>query len=95
MITVNNVAPTATVSNNGPVLVGANVTISFAGQTDPSPTDTTAGFKYSFDFDNNGTWEVTDSTTSSATTSFNTSGTKTVKGGSRTRTAASISIPVR
>jgi len=79
-VTVNNVAPTGALSNNGPVNVGANVTISFGSQNDVSSADRAAGYTYSFDFDNNGTWEVTDSTTASATTSYATSGSKTVKG---------------
>src|SRR4029077_16345332 len=78
-VTVSNVAPTGTVSNNGPVDTNASVTINFSGQADPSSADTAAGFKYSFDFDNNGTWEVTDSTTASAATTYATAGTKTVK----------------
>ena len=79
VVTVANVAPTGTLSNSGPVAPNATVTISFANQFDPGTVDTAAGFKYSYDFDNNGTWEVTDSTTASATTSYATAGTKTVK----------------
>ena len=56
------------------------MTISFGSQNDVSSADRAAGYTYSFDFDNNGTWEVTDSTTASATTSYATSGSKTVKG---------------
>src|SRR5262249_7672348 len=69
----------ATVSNNGPVNVGVNVTISFANQNDVSSVDNTAGYKYSYDFNNDGTWDQTDVTTPSATTSFATAGAKTVK----------------
>jgi parallel beta-helix repeat protein len=78
-VTVNNVAPTASLSNNGPVLTGANVNISFGSQNDVSAPDRTAGYKYSYDFDNNGTWEQTDVTGASATTSFATAGNKVVK----------------
>ena len=78
-MTVNNVAPTATLSNNGPVNIGANVTISFSNQNDVSTPDKNAGFKYSYDFDNNGTWELTDVTAASATTSYAIDGSKTVK----------------
>src|SRR5262249_54614408 len=49
------------------------------GQADVSAPDQAAGFKYSYDFDNNGTWELTDVTTASAITSFSTTGSKTVK----------------
>src|SRR5262245_30825397 len=80
VVTVNNVAPTATLSNNGPLNVNDTVTISFGSQDDVSAPDKTAGFKYSYDFDNNGTWELTDVTSSSATTSYTTAGSKTVKG---------------
>jgi RHS repeat-associated protein len=47
-VTVNNVAPSATFSNSGPVSEGSAVTASFTGVTDPSSTDTSAGFHYSF-----------------------------------------------
>jgi PKD repeat protein len=79
VVTINNVAPTATLSNNGPVLVNNTVTVSFSGQADVSAPDQAAGFRYSYDFDNNGTWDLADVTTASASTSFATSGSKTVK----------------
>ena len=47
-LTVNNVAPTATLSSNGPVNEASPVTISFSSPSDPSSADTTAGFRYSF-----------------------------------------------
>src|SRR5262249_28619396 len=47
-ITVNNVPPTATLSNSGPVTEGGSATVSFSGAADPSPADTRAGFHYSF-----------------------------------------------
>jgi PKD repeat protein len=80
IVTVANVPPTATLSNNGPVAAGATVTITFSNQYDPSPADMAAGFKYSYDFNNDGVWDVVDSTSASATTSFATAGTYTVKG---------------
>ena len=58
-ITINNVAPTATVvTNGGPVNEGSPATVSFTGQSDPSAADTAAGFTYSYDFDNDGTFEL-------------------------------------
>ena len=45
---VNNVAPTATLANNGPVNEGSPATVSFSNQFDPSSTDTAAGFHYAF-----------------------------------------------
>src|SRR5262249_23125414 len=47
-VTVNNVAPTATLSNDGPVNEGSAATVSFADPSDPSAADTAAGFRYSF-----------------------------------------------
>jgi hypothetical protein len=47
-VVVNNVAPTATLANNGPVGEGSPATISFTGSSDPSQADTAAGFHYSF-----------------------------------------------
>ena len=44
---VNNVSPTAVLSNSGPVNAGAPVLVSFSNPSDPSPTDTAAGFRYS------------------------------------------------
>src|SRR5262245_35168315 len=57
-LAVNNVAPTATLSNNGPVGEGSTATVSFSNQFDPSTADTAAGFTYSYDFDNNGSFET-------------------------------------
>ncbi|MCP3936624.1 MAG: PKD domain-containing protein, partial [Actinomycetia bacterium] len=65
-VTVLNVAPTATFGNDGPVLIDAGdsaVSVSFTGVTDPSPDDTV--FTYSYDFDNDGTFELTDSSDAS------------------------------
>ncbi len=67
-VTITNVAPTATLSNSGGIILGNLETISFTGPTDPSAADNAAGFLYSFDFNNDGTYEVVDS--ASATTSF-------------------------
>lgn len=49
--TVRNIAPTATLSNNGPVVYGNAATVSFSGQSDPSPADTAAGFTYAYSLD--------------------------------------------
>src|SRR5262249_47721102 len=60
LATIANVAPTATsFTNNGPVTLGSPVTFTMTGGTDPSTVDVAAGLKYSFDFDNNGTFEIT------------------------------------
>ena len=55
--TVTNVAPTAAVTNSGPVNEGGTATVT-ASATDPSGGDTAAGFRYSYDFNNDGTWEL-------------------------------------
>jgi subtilisin-like proprotein convertase family protein len=68
-LTVTNVAPTATFSNNGPVTLGNTADVSFSGQSDPSTADTTAGFRYSYDFDDDGDWEVGDGTYAGSSTS--------------------------
>ena len=47
-VTVNNVAPTATISSSGTFSYGQNAIVSFSSPTDPSPADTAAGFRYSF-----------------------------------------------
>jgi hypothetical protein len=47
-VTVNNVAPTAALSNNGPIFEGSSATITFSNQADPSSVDTAAGFKYAY-----------------------------------------------
>src|SRR5258708_16359412 len=47
-VVVNNVAPTGTISNNGPVNEGSSATAQITGVTDPSNADTAAGFRYSF-----------------------------------------------
>ncbi|MEX2307120.1 MAG: hypothetical protein WD738_05985 [Pirellulales bacterium] len=61
-VIVNNVAPTATLANNGPVDEGSGATVFFMDQFDPSTADTAAGFRYAYDFNNDGTFEVGDGT---------------------------------
>ncbi len=48
-VTIDNVAPTATFSDDGPVNEGSGFTIDLTGPSDPSVADTTAGFQYRFD----------------------------------------------
>ena len=48
---VDNVAPTASLGNGGPVDEGSPATITFSGASDPSSADTSAGFRYTFDCD--------------------------------------------
>ena len=49
IVTVNNVAPTATLGVVGTLIPGQPVNVTFTNPFDPSPVDTTAGFRYSFD----------------------------------------------
>ena len=53
-VTVNNVAPTANFFSGGPVPEGSNGFVGFGAQFDPSTADTSAGFRYSYDFNNDG-----------------------------------------
>ncbi|MCR4407841.1 MAG: PKD domain-containing protein [Anaerolineae bacterium] len=71
---VNNVAPTASASNNGPVAEGSLVTVT-ASQTDPG-ADT---FTYSFDWTNDGSWEIVNQTESTATHVYTDDGDYTVR----------------
>lgn len=47
-VNVQNVSPTATLSNNGPVSSGSPVTVSFTNPFDPSAADTSVGLHYAF-----------------------------------------------
>jgi PKD repeat protein len=59
-IDVLNVAPTATLANDGPVNEGSPAEVTFSDQFDPSSADTQAGFRYAYDFDNDGSFDVGD-----------------------------------
>jgi hypothetical protein len=76
-VTVNNVAPTATFGNNGPVNEGSSFTLSLTNAQDTSAADEAAGFTYAFDC---GSGYGAFSASSTATCSTNDSGTRTVKG---------------
>ncbi len=65
-LSIGNVPPTALFTNAGPVVDGSAGGVSFTGPTDPSPADVQAGFRYSYDFDNDGTFEIVNSTAASA-----------------------------
>lgn len=47
-VQVNNVAPTATIVNSGPIVAGGTVFVSLNGMTDPSLVDVANGLRYSF-----------------------------------------------
>ena len=57
-LSVPNAVPDATVTNGGPVNEGSTGTVSFTNVTDGSAADTAAGFRYAYDFNNDGTYEV-------------------------------------
>jgi hypothetical protein len=71
--TTFNVPPTAVLINNGPKPAGVPITVAFTQQHDAA-ADILAGFLYSFDFNNNGSFtdpgDVLNSTTPSATHVF-------------------------
>jgi hypothetical protein len=48
---VRNAAPTADISNSGPIDEGGSATVSLTNPVDPSSDDTTAGFHYAFSCD--------------------------------------------
>jgi hypothetical protein len=66
-LTLQNVAPTAVFNNNGPIPVGSAATVSFSSVLDPSGSDQTAGFRFNYDFDNDGKFEIVDSASRSVT----------------------------
>ncbi|WP_445150828.1 PKD domain-containing protein [Baekduia sp. Peel2402] len=61
-LVVTNVAPTATFANDGAVDEGEDAHVAFTAPSDPSAADTGAGFRYAYDTDNDGTWDVGDGT---------------------------------
>jgi len=76
-VTVNNVVPTANLGNDGPTVEGSSVLVSFSDQYDPGTSDT---FTYSFDWDNDGIYDIADQTISSAKNVWYDNGVYTVKG---------------
>ena len=79
-VTVNNVAPTATFSGPTSVTAGAAVTMTFSSPRDPSAVDAAAGFTYSFDFNNDGIYEVANAASPSASFTFTAAGGHTIRG---------------
>jgi PKD repeat protein len=61
-VTVGNVAPTATLANDGPVNEGSTAQVTFSNAQDPGTVDSNAAFRYAYDFDNDGTFDVGDGT---------------------------------
>src|SRR5205814_639658 len=79
----NNVAPTATLSNDGPVNEGSPATASFSNKLDPSTADTTAGFRYQYHCDGSAFGSAPDYATADTSDShqctFDDNGTYTVR----------------
>jgi hypothetical protein len=94
-ITVNNVAPTASLDHNGPVNEGSDIVLSLSSPYDPSSVDTAAGFEYAFDCSTGYSAYGGASTANCAT---NDNGTRTVKGkikdkdGGETEYTASVTV---
>jgi hypothetical protein len=63
---ITNAAPSAQLINSGAVTQGDTGQVSFANVSD-STADVAAGFHYSYDFDNDGKFDLVDSTNSTAT----------------------------
>ncbi len=62
-VTIRNAAPRATFKADGPVLEGSAAIVRFSGVSDPSPADSVAGFRFSFDFNNDGAYDIGDGKT--------------------------------
>src|SRR5205085_5352602 len=60
---IADIAPTATFSLIGSTTVaeGSSRNVTFTNATDPSINDVNAGFKYSYDWDNDGVYDLVDS----------------------------------
>lgn len=69
-LVVNNVSPTGVADFPSVATPNTAVTASITGATDPSPVDTAAGFLYSFDWTNDGTFDVSQSTNNSASYAY-------------------------
>lgn len=67
-LTIANTAPDATLENSGPVVAGEDVAITYSDPSDPSAADTAAGFRYAFDLDDDGTYDVGGNTYATAVT---------------------------
>jgi Putative Ig domain/FG-GAP repeat len=83
-VVVVSVAPNATFGNGGAVREDQAAQLSFTNPTDPASADTTAGFTYSFDLNNDGDFtdagEVADSATPTLSAVFHNDGSHTIHG---------------
>ena len=65
-VDIRSLAPTATFTAPRFVSEGSTAVVKFSRAKDPSAADTAAGFRYSFDFNNDGLFEIADRASSSA-----------------------------
>jgi hypothetical protein len=82
-VTVANLNPTATLSNNGPINEGGSATISFGNQADASSVDVTAGFRYAYSCSGSAigiTTYAAASSSASTSCAFGDNGSMTVRG---------------
>src|SRR5262249_38448513 len=59
---VRNLAPTAVLSNSGPIFAGDSAFVFFTGASDPSADAARAGFHFAYDFNNDGVFDLGDGT---------------------------------
>jgi hypothetical protein len=81
-VTISNVAPTASLGNNGPVDEGSPATVSFSAQHDASSADTAAGFHYAYSCSNGslaGATYAGSGTSASTTCTYSDNGSYTVR----------------
>lgn len=57
-LVIDNVDPVAVLSNDGPVDEGGAANVTFSSTFDPSSVDTSTGFRYAYDFGNDGSFEI-------------------------------------
>ena len=80
-LTVNNLPPTASLSNtSGTITAGQSASLTFSSQSDVSPVDTSAGFLYSYDCTNSGTFLISNSTSPTFNCPYPSAGTFTARG---------------
>ncbi|MCX6854665.1 MAG: cadherin domain-containing protein [Verrucomicrobia bacterium] len=75
-LTISNIAPTGTLtpsSSTVPVNTATAPSVGFSNLNDPSANDTSAGFHYAFDFDNDGTYDLGDGTYANSPSTANAS----------------------
>jgi hypothetical protein len=80
-VNITNVAPTANFANtSGTVFEGESATLAFSNESDPSTADTAAGFRYSYDCTDDGTFELASDPAPSFECPYPSAGTFTARG---------------